>query len=271
MKRFLSILIFLVAFKANAVTVFYFEQQSNSVGVGLNTALDVTLQGNIPGCYFWNGTSFAPLNSTNCQYPVRTNTEHGAILSLCKNYFARTGDTVYAVMYSVAGVGLYNCSCMTNFYPSVRGGYFDKGVSTFNHAMGYLWNTKKIRSGYKFFFVPQGGETDAGDPTWSAAYETNLTNLISGWVKNINTYSFASAKKYVLIPLVSVHQNLTYYSTIQTACNNVATSGVAGIDGIKTLPQDGYNWPGGTNLHHDALGYKQEGAGLDSLINANNY
>lgn len=248
--------------------IFFFSQQSNSIGVALNTTIDPSLNTALDGCLFWDGTSFTTLSPTNCQYPPRTSTEHGAILSLMKRYHETTGEICYGIMYSIAGIGLFNTGTITTFYPSTRGTYFDKGLSTFNSALAYLWNVLNIRENYKFIYVPQGGESDAGNSTNANAYEVNLTNYLIGWITNLNGTAYEHSKKYVIIPLNSPPQALAFLSTVQTAMNNVAAAGIPGINAIVTINQDTFDWAG---LHHTALGYKQEGEGIYNLILSNAY
>lgn len=274
MKIYFIIVLSLLVFKLQAVTVFFFEQQSNSVGVGLNSELDPSLTGNIPGCYFWNGTNFLPLSSTNCQYPKRTDTEHGAQLSLMKYYHDRTGETCYGIMYSIAGIGAFYTNNISTFFPYQRGTYADKFISTCNAALRNLWESG-VRSNYKFIFVPQGGESDCNPITNANVYGYNLTGLLTLWKNNLNCLAFKNSKKYVVIPKISIKQGQgANTSIVQAAMDSIATAGISGIDGIKTLSQETYDWsytPGGNGLHHIALGYKKEGYGIDSTIYVNGW
>lgn len=249
-------------------TIFFFSQQSNSAGTALNTGLDISLNHALPGCLFWDGTAFTTLSPSNCQFPFQTGTTHGSILSLMKRYQETTGETCYGIMYAVGGIALGNTGTIATFWPSIRGGHYDKALSTFGAALGNMWTTLNIRENYKFIYIPQGGESDALNSTLAAAYETNLTNLLTGWKNILSGTAYEHSKKYIIIPLNSAVQGGTYYATVNTAMINVAAAGIPGINSVVTINQDAFEW---SSLHHTALGYKQEGEGIFNLILSNAY
>ncbi len=268
MKKILFILLFVGNLKAQT-TVFYFTQQSNSRGNALNTTLDTSLNHMIANCMFWNGSAFTPLSPANCQYPSNDGLHSGVILELMKKYQEHFGGTVYGVMYSVGGTPLYDNGTLATFFSTKRGTYFDQGLSTLNTALAYMWNTLGVHSGYKFYFIPQGGENDcsASGTTHANEYFTNLTNLITGWQKNLNGSGFASTFKYVIIPKISINQGFTNpnLGIIQAACDSVANSTITGITDIISFSQDAMEWQS-SPLHHTALGYKQEADYIEGII-----
>lgn len=256
----------LTAKSQDTTTVFMWEQQSNCIGAALNTALDTSLNHPIANCYFWNGSSFPQLTPANCQFPYLSGIASGAILETMKKYQESHGGNVYGIMYSIVGKQLADNGTIATFYPLRKGTYADLAISTFNAGLSYLWNTKGLRY-YKFIYVLQGGESDASTTANSNAYKTNLTNLITANIKNLQCSAYAPFPRFVVIPKITLAQGLNVTNTgiIQRACDTVSMTTIAGVTKIYTFSLDSCQV--GAAPHFSAVGYKKEG----DIINTFSY
>lgn len=234
--------------------------QSNCIGAALNTTLDTSLNYAQTRSSFFNGSSFSSLSPTNCQYPPLSNIASGAILEFSKD-FTQSGDTLYDVMYSVSGKPLYDAGTLTEFYPLRKGTYCDLGISNMNNALDYFWNTLHRRGHYNFYFVFQGGETDAGNNAGSLAYKTNIINFATVNKNNVSGTALDSSAFHLIIPEIILSQNLNITNTgiIQAKCDSVATVGVAGFSKVSKTKINTCATP----PHYNAAQYKELGDSLN--------
>lgn len=239
--------------------VLVFFRQSNSRGAGPNSDLHPTLTGQLAGCNWWTPTSnnFTLLQAgVNQSWPTPDNFS-GAQMQIMYGWQAYVQQPIYGVIWSVGGTPLYYDGTDQCWYPNVRGTLHDRIKAQFNNALVYMWNTLQLRTGYKFIFIPQGGESDTVNPTVAGQYYPNSVDEITSLLRNVGGIAFAQAPKYFLIPRLSTNQtyDATNLLTIQQAQDALAaldaTARIALNTNSQALQGDGHHFTTG--------GYRTEG------------
>lgn len=226
--------------KINAdAKVIAFTGQSNGIGTVANSRSSVPA---VALRYWFISTEQRELSAV----AVRDNDAHGAEFGFA-NAAVANNTSLVIVKVAVGGSALADKSgTPLAWLPSISGELFDRGTNYITESLAEISTITRGLHQLTLFWWQ--GEKDAEDPVDAAAYEANLTALVS---------AFGSSLSPVLIIIVLLHKDSvkTHASTVRAAQEAVGAANPSTVHLLSpdhlTMELDNIHYPPAS---HDSVG-----------------
>lgn len=220
MKKIILILFVFTSVFCNGAKLIIDLGQSNRYGNANNSSLDAAYKQAFSNIQTWTGATFAALDYSvpNNQYPTPT-TRGGSEFARCVALQSYFNDVIYRVEYAVGGTKLATDASQSDWNTANKGELYDLAKTEVNKAIAYMWNTLGIRK-IDFYIFWDQGEADCKIPANASAYQTNLSDFITGFNNSLGGTAFSSSKKIWVISKTNLNvQSSGDDATVTNATN----------------------------------------------------